>query len=148
MISQRFYPVKILLIPIQNQCCPSEDDYFNRQYNLDSSTVSEMILSSEETLLNTLKSLSMLSREKDVMQHVQHLDPKCRFLLYATIQIAFLHFHADTELLPLTPDDKIYYLLFAYLQEGYFSFKKYCQQQELDLWDQILSYECERLEDL
>ncbi len=145
MISQHFYPVKVLLTPIQELCCPTEDDYFNKQYDLDSAVVSKTILSSENVLLDTLEHLSKLEKEKDVLQQVQSLSPECRFLLHTAIQISFLYFHADTEQFPLLTPDKTYYYLFAYIQEGFLSFKRHCQQQNLDLWDQILVYECDRL---
>lgn len=148
MIYQRFYPVKVLLDPIQDLCCPAEDEYFSEQYSLDSAVVSKKILASEKILLDTLERLSKLKEEKDVLQQVQSLNPECRFLLHTAIRISFLYFHADTELFPVLTPDKTYYYLFAYIQEGFLSFKKYCQQQNLDLWDQIFSYECDRLEDL
>lgn len=146
MIYQRFYPIRIFLNPILSQCHHADDAYFNQQYDLDSRIVSEMILTSEEKLLDTLKDLSTLTREEEVLQRVRCMKPECRFLLYAVIQISFLHFHASTEQFPLLSPDRTYYFLFSYLQEGFFSFKKLCLEQGLDLWDQILDYEISLME--
>lgn len=143
MIHQRFYPISTLLNPIQGQCQIQAESYFKEEYKLDSKILTEKIISSEKLLFSILENLSMLKRDEDVVQHVQRLNPECCFLLYVSIQIAFLHFHADTELLPLLPLEKIYYFLFAYLQEAYLSFKRHCQQNGQDIWELILEYECD-----
>lgn len=140
MIIQKFYPVNSLLIPLQNLCMQDHESYFKEQFDLDSSIVSKRILSSEETLLTILEKLSLLKREKDVNDRIQSFSPEYRFLLFAAIATVFVHYHADTERLPLIPDSDIYPLLFAYIQESYLSFKKHCEKHQLDIWWELLDY--------
>lgn len=143
MIHQRFIPISPLLNAIQKQCIPGAEPYFHAQYSLDAGIVTENIFKSEEILFSILEKLSMFTTESDILQYMQKLPPDHLFLLNAVIQIAFLHFHADTELLPAIPPDKIYTLLFAYLQEGYLAFKTHCLHLGLNIWDEILNYECD-----
>ena len=140
MIIQKFYPIYSLLIPLQNLCMQDHKAYFKEQFDLDSTIVSEKILSSEETLLDILEKLSMLKWEKDVNKYIQSFSPEHRFLLFAAIASAFVYYHADTERLPLFPDDNIYPLLFAYIQESYLSFKTHCKEHHLDIWWELLDY--------
>ena len=140
MIIQKFYPIYSLLIPLQNLCMQDHKAYFKEQFDLDSSIVSERILSSETTLLDILEKLSLHKWEKDVNKHIQSFSPEQRFLLFAAIATVFVHYHADTERLPLFPEDNIYPLLFAYIKESYLSFKGHCEKHHLDIWWELLDY--------
>lgn len=140
MIIQKFYPVNILLEPLCNLCMQDHESYFKKQLDLDSRIVSKMILSSEETLLEILERLSLFTHEKDVNTYVQSLKQEHRFLLFVAIATTYVHFHADTELLPLIPDKNIYLLLFAYVQESYLSYKKHCDKNQLDIWYGLIDY--------
>ena len=141
MIHQRFIPISPILNKIQGFCLFESESYFNIQYSSDSSTVTDAIFQSESLLMGTLEALSELLKDDDVFEAIHALTPECRFLLYTSIQISFLHFHADVEQLPALPPKNFHLLLCAYFQEGYFSFKKYCLKHKLDMWNEILIYE-------
>lgn len=141
MIHQHFLSISPLLNQLLAICSSDHDPYFDTQYSADETTVTDIILQSEYLLFDTLEKLSILSDEKHILEHIKTLTPECRFLLYVSIQISYLHFHADVEMLPMIPPTNLYPLLFAYLQEAYCSFRTYCQQHNLSIWNEILEYE-------
>lgn len=141
MIHQHFIPISPALNKIQQLCNPENDSYFYSQYSLDSSVVTNTIIQSEYLLMNTLEKLSELIKDDDVSEYILALSSERRFLLYTAVEISFLHFHADTQQLPVIPPNNFYLLLGGYLQEGYLSFKNYCSKHNIDMWNEILTYQ-------
>lgn len=141
MIHQRFIPVSYLL---HNFLEPTLNQFSSLYHELDNSDVLEVdqrIFNGESSFFRITDHLATLGTGTTAEDYIQSLSPDEAFLLYVGIQISFLHFHADTQLLPAIPVNRLFQNLFAYLQAGYLSFKKHCLKNHLSIWESIIDYE-------
>lgn len=141
MIMQRFISISPLLKNLLELClkqfrpiCPE----------LDSATfeeVDEKIFHGEKSFFAITDYLAAIKSNSEITSYICSLSPDDAFLLYISIQIAYLHFYASTQLFPAIPPEQFYQNLFAYLQAGYLSFKNHCNKHRLSIWEAIIYYE-------
>lgn len=140
MLIQRFVPVNPLLLSFRKTALRQFESW-DDPLNLSFDEVDELIISEEDFLFRLLEQLSSLNDESTVNSYICRLPSEQAFALYVSIQAAFCHFHADAERLPLLPITQFLPLIFAYVQEGYKSFRRHCQAEGLSMWETIVEYE-------
>lgn len=139
---QKFIPIGIQLSPFLNTYFDSQQDpYIERQYELDSSIVTQTILSSMDALIETMQTLTKFSAERELANYVVSLPSPKKFLILVCIRGAYAYDGSATQKIPFFPSDKRYYHAFTYVLTTFLEFETHCKKQNLDLWDEILSYE-------
>lgn len=139
---QKFMPIGIQLNPFLDTYFNSQQDpYIEMQYELDSSIVTQTILSSMDDLIEIMQALAGISTERELANYVLNLPSPKKFLILACIKGAYTYDGGAMQKIPLFPSDKRYYHAFTYVLSTFLEFKAHCIRQHLDLWNEILSYE-------
>lgn len=141
MIHQRFMPISYLLHNFLELSFNQFSSLYHELDNSDFQEVDQRIFNGESLFFMITDHLATLGTGNATDGYIRSLSPDEAFLLYVGIQISFLHFHANTQLLPAIPTDQLFQNLCAYLQTGYLSFKKHCIINQLSIWESIIKYE-------
>ena len=138
---QKFTPLYPLINEIIDICYSKIDPYINAQYDLDSSIVTQTILSSEEQVRAISKTLTSDNLKIEITEYINNLSSEDKFLVYVCLQASRILPPGSMQKIPLFPTRTIYARLFSYVFSAFYEFEEYCQKQHLDLWEQILDYE-------